>query len=275
MMRRKMFITVVLTLLLAPVFALAGTDAFVFDKPAPGITGTDEVVVPLVVNNTQPLMALDIPLQYSEGATLLPGDQGVTFGDRVATFEFKYANRDDANRRVVIGLISMISSDKPDLAVGSGAVAYLHFKVDPGVKEITVTPIQLSSPDHQLAYYYNDYSNGQPQVREILPEVASSVVPVTGNLPTSYGLTQNSPNPFNPTTRISFALPAAGEVKLAVFNVIGQQVKELVNSNMEAGVHEVIWDGKDANGSSVASGIYFYKIKANNFTDTKKMVLLK
>jgi hypothetical protein len=89
-------------------------------------------------------------------------------------------------------------------------------------------------------------------------------------LPTEYGLAQNHPNPFNPTTEISFALPVATSVKLEVFNIIGQKVTTLVDGFMDAGYHTVTWD---ANRS--ASGVYFYKLQTDSFVDQKKMLLLK
>lgn len=269
-MKRTLLVTSILSLLLVPAWALAtGTDAFTANKALPN--SGDFVVVPLEVTNSKPLVALDIPLQYTEGATL----DHVEFTDRVASFQFKNASIDAANHQVVIGLISMLASEAPDLAPGSGAVANLYFKLGEGISEVKVNSIELSKPDHNLAYYYNDYSSGRPEVVAIQPEAALSAVVKTDNVPKTYALSQNAPNPFNPTTKISFALPATGDVHLSVFNVLGQQVKELVNGTMEAGVHEVIWDGKDNNGTSVASGIYFYKINANSFVSTKKMVLLK
>jgi len=269
-MKRTMLVTSILSLLLVPAWALAtGTDAFTANKLVPG--SADDVVLPLDVSNSKPLVALDIPLQFSDGATLT----SVEFTDRVSSFQFKNAAIDNSNRQVVIGLISMMSSEAPDLAPGSGVVANLHFKLAPGVTSVTVNSVELTKPDHNLAFYYNDYSSGRPEVKTIEPDAILGRAEVKDNLPKAFALAQNSPNPFNPTTKISFAMPAAGDVHLAVYNVLGQQVKELVNSSMDAGMHDVIWDGKDNNGSTVASGIYFYKLNIGSFVDTKKMVLLK
>ena len=85
-----------------------------------------------------------------------------------------------------------------------------------------------------------------------------------------YELSQNYPNPFNPTTKITFNIPEAGNVKLAIYNLLGQEVKVLVNGFTEAGNHTV-----DFAGSNLASGIYLYKIEANGFIQTRKMTLLK
>jgi len=91
----------------------------------------------------------------------------------------------------------------------------------------------------------------------------------------SYQLEQNYPNPFNPSTTIRFALPEAGEVSLRIYNLNGQLVKEIVNGRFESGRHSVVWDGKDAAGHQVASGLYWYRLRANGFVQTKKLVLMK
>ena len=90
------------------------------------------------------------------------------------------------------------------------------------------------------------------------------------NVPLSYTLAQNYPNPFNPVTSIAFGTPEDTKVMLNVFNILGQKVAELVNEELPAGYHKVIWDSKN-----VASGIYFYRIEADNFAMTKRMVVTK
>ncbi|MCX6159525.1 MAG: T9SS type A sorting domain-containing protein [Ignavibacteriota bacterium] len=86
----------------------------------------------------------------------------------------------------------------------------------------------------------------------------------------SYSLSQNFPNPFNPTTNISFSLPKAGFVNISVYDITGKLVQELVNSNQPAGKFNVTWDA-----NNFASGVYFYKIKSGDFTEMKKMSLIK
>ena len=86
----------------------------------------------------------------------------------------------------------------------------------------------------------------------------------------------NYPNPFNPTTTISFSVTQTSSfVTLEINNIKGQKVKTLVNEKMDAGTHHVMWDGKNENGKSVTSGIYFYKLKTQTITETRKMLLLK
>jgi hypothetical protein len=94
-------------------------------------------------------------------------------------------------------------------------------------------------------------------------------------LPRDFSLEQNHPNPFNPSTEISFSLPVTSQVRLDVFNIMGQKVTTLVKGSLPAGKHTVVWDGKSLAGETVASGVYFYKIEAAGFTDVKKMLLMK
>ncbi|MDP8204694.1 MAG: T9SS type A sorting domain-containing protein [Candidatus Tenebribacter mawsonii] len=85
----------------------------------------------------------------------------------------------------------------------------------------------------------------------------------------------NYPNPFNPTTTISFSLPDEQEIDLTIYNIKGQKVKRLINGQLTAGQHSMIWDGKDTNEKSVSTGIYFYKLKTGNDVLTRKMLMLK
>ena len=94
-------------------------------------------------------------------------------------------------------------------------------------------------------------------------------------IPAEYSLSQNYPNPFNPTTKIDFSLPRSDDVTVTIYNLMGQQIKVLMNSNLEYGYHTVTWNGLDQLGRSVASGVYFSELRTRNFRQTKKMLLLK
>jgi hypothetical protein len=93
--------------------------------------------------------------------------------------------------------------------------------------------------------------------------------------PSQFHLSQNYPNPFNPVTNFQFTLSKSGHVKIDIFNIVGQRVRTLVDKDMKPGVYVADWDGKDENGNSVSSGIYFYRMQAGEFSNMKKMVLLK
>jgi len=98
----------------------------------------------------------------------------------------------------------------------------------------------------------------------------SKVVEVNVTNPLTFALSQNYPNPFNPTTVISYSVPQESFVSLKVYNILGKEVASLVSNQVEAGIHEV-----NFNASNLSSGMYFYTIKAGNFTATRKLLLLK
>lgn len=93
--------------------------------------------------------------------------------------------------------------------------------------------------------------------------------------PAEFSLSQNYPNPFNPVTNFRFTLAKSAHVRIDIFNIVGQRVKTLVDEEMKAGVYAADWDGKDDRGKSVSSGVYFYRMQAGDFSDMKKMLLVK
>lgn len=95
-----------------------------------------------------------------------------------------------------------------------------------------------------------------------------------GNI-AGYSLGKNYPNPFNPETDISFTLPERTDATLTIYNLLGKAIKVLVDREMSAGTHTVHWNGRDEYGNPVSSGIYFYRLKADTFDQTMKMVLMK
>ncbi len=101
--------------------------------------------------------------------------------------------------------------------------------------------------------------------------------PVAATLrgPMSYSLSPNYPNPFNPETTINYEVPKTGRLTLKIYNVLGQEVKTLVDENLEPGYYRALWDGKDSTGRQMASGVYFYRIKSEGFAKSLKMMLLK
>jgi hypothetical protein len=108
------------------------------------------------------------------------------------------------------------------------------------------------------------------------PNICFSITPMSGiisnngNVPAKYNLSQNYPNPFNPVTQIKYDLPKEGFVTLKVFDVLGREVSKLINEVKTPGSYIVDFDG-----TSLSSGVYFYKLEINGFNDVKRMVLIK
>jgi predicted CXXCH cytochrome family protein len=128
-------------------------------------------------------------------------------------------------------------------------------------------------------YYYKltaiDFSGNISGPSVELPVMVTSVREEEGAVPKVFALFQNYPNPFNPITQIKFSIPKRSRVELSVYNILGQKVKNLVNEEMEAGNYIATWNGKDEKGFDVSSGIYFYKLNSKDYSETKKMLLIR
>ncbi|MFC1475808.1 putative Ig domain-containing protein [Candidatus Zixiibacteriota bacterium] len=113
------------------------------------------------------------------------------------------------------------------------------------------------------------------EVQTMISEDTGILEEESGSLPTNFALSQNYPNPFNAHTTIEYALPRSAHVEITVHNVLGERVRTLVNQIQQAGYHSIRWDGKNEYTKIVASGIYFYKLKAGDFETSKTMTLMK
>lgn len=134
---------------------------------------------------------------------------------------------------------------------------------------MTYDPLSIDSPQSNY-YWFGQGDVCQPTLAMFWFGANVIGVDEDGNLPGSYSLSQNYPNPFNPTTVISYSIPEKADVTLKVFNLLGQEVATLVNASQNVGSHEV-----NFNASNLTSGVYFYTIKAGDFTSTRKMMLIK
>jgi flagellar hook assembly protein FlgD len=94
-------------------------------------------------------------------------------------------------------------------------------------------------------------------------------------MPTAYSLEQNYPNPFNPITNISYSIPEQAYVKLCIYDINGTLIKTLHEGEQPAGRYYSVWNGENNSSIKVGSGVYFYRIQANSFIQTRKMILLK
>jgi hypothetical protein len=160
-------------------------------------------------------------------------------------------------------------------------ISFLPMRLEKGALEFEALPVEVME-EHGLRYrfvdgsarpgeafrYRVDYIRGGD--RHTLFET-DWVEP----LPAKFVLRQNLPNPFNPSTRISFELGESCRAALAVYDVRGKLVQVLARGPMEAGAHSAVWDGRNERGDPVASGVYFYRLRAGSFTETKKLVLLR
>jgi len=143
---------------------------------------------------------------------------------------------------------------------GGAASQSANYKVADAVGQSS--PVDESNSTHYIIY--SGFLGGGIVIITALDELDNA------NMPLEFKLYQNYPNPFNPSTKIKFALPKVETVTIEIYNIIGQNVKTLVNQSFPAGYHEV-----EFNGQNLSSGIYLYRIEAGKDQEVKKMVLIK
>lgn len=170
-----------------------------------------------------------------------------------------------------------------DLIIASTTSSNAHFSISPA--SATIAPdsaapfyIQFSAatPGSQhgfLVFHHNGSSS--PDSVFVQADVITGFGGEEGGIPKAFAMGPNYPNPFNPSTTIRYQLPQAGEVRLVIYNLVGQPVRTLLNARVEAGVHNQVWDGRDDRGEEVSSGVYLYRLTANGYTRSRKMVLIR
>ncbi|MEA2096041.1 MAG: T9SS type A sorting domain-containing protein, partial [Candidatus Cloacimonadota bacterium] len=228
-------------------------------------------------------------VEITDPATLTYTDEAIDAGDYVYTVTAIYDDgesnpSDPANITVELPAPTDVTAESqdPDVIVSwvepaRGIVSYNVYRDTELIAEdVMSSPYEdLNVPSGNYTYnvttiydgeWESEMSNGafvaHTDVDNLLkPEVTE--------------LTGNYPNPFNPTTTISFSIEEAGHVSINIYNMKGQLVKTLVNENLDSAYHNVSWNGKDNSSKTVSSGIYFYKMKSSNYTSTKKMILMK
>jgi hypothetical protein len=139
--------------------------------------------------------------------------------------------------------------------------------IDAGQKDYRYTDVRVEAG---RTYFYKLLSVSNAGIPKEYDPVEVSV-----STPRTFKLHPNYPNPFNPETTIKYEIPRQEKVRILIYNVLGQVVKELVNDNKKSGYYTIKWHGTDNLGRQAASGIYFYRINAGKFNLTRKMVLIR
>jgi len=237
-----------------------------------------EYTVSIDVVNDQSLTAFDIPLRFGQ-----PGDPvqliRVDFTDRVASWDFTNALVDNNNKTVILGLIAVVgridpSADLNVSAAGNTAIADLVFKMDDSY-DLSFETFTTTTPGHELTFLYYRYETDMAYVESFSPKFeVDAGAAQKGALPEAFALSENFPNPFNPTTSFTLTLPVASDYDIQIYNVAGQRVKTYAG-HLEAGVHTLTWDSRNDQGMPVASGVYFYRARAGAFSQTRTLMFLK
>ncbi|MDP6776504.1 MAG: cohesin domain-containing protein, partial [Candidatus Latescibacteria bacterium] len=159
-----------------------------------------------------------------------------------------------------LGEVSLADMFRTDASItGSGDLVRLRFRVLDKTATGRVDIVEAM------------VSDGSGRINALLGARSAEV----RALPSEYALNPNYPNPFNPDTVVPFALPEGGEVRIAIYNMLGQEIAVLAQGFVEAGYHRAVWRGQDAGGRQVASGVYFVRMAAGGFSSVRKMLLVK
>ncbi len=253
------------------------------NNPNPG----DEVQVTGIVNENFGFTRLDAISAY----TLLSSGNPVP---EPRVFKTGDINTDADSSEAYEGVLveireALVSNELPDAPSNFG-----EFSVDDGSGEIRVDDLSpVFDGNNNLEYlngdsirYLRGYLLWSFGDYKIVPRDTNdvkkggkfiSVKDEGGIMPEEFVLSQNYPNPFNPQTEISYSLPVAGEVRLTIYNLLGQRVVSIVNEFQQTGNYRASWNGHDEFGKLLSSGVYLYNLNVGSgkFTETKKMLLLK
>jgi hypothetical protein len=212
---------------------------------------------------------------YSFSAT--PDSVHVTQGQAASydlQFESQFGFNDPCTLVVASGLptVDSVVFNPPKLIPSGNSLLSVYTSLQTPVGRHVFTVTAQSQPGGKTAQVVEHSLELIMMVEE-----ASDVDDWTDDLsrPQEFALYQNQPNPFNPETMISYFLSAGSRVNLSIYNVLGQRVRTLLDTYQEAGTHSLTWDGRSDDGMQLPSGIYFYRMQAGTFQETKKMALMK
>lgn len=224
----------------------------------PGIPMTFEISM----NNVVPVKGFQFTIHDSPDHLTVTGVTGV---GRAANFTVETNEVNGGS--MVIG----VDTQGGEIVAGTGAIVAITFNVS-----------SAAANNEQIQITFNDLVVAAAGGMAVPSHGVGGVVTISvdieneTSLPTDFALKQNYPNPFNPTTTIGFDVPENSNIRINVFNVLGQEVRTLVTGSYAAGRYHAVWDATDNRGSKVVSGVYFYRMTTDKgFSSTNKLVLLK
>lgn len=243
--------------------AIAGHANTITINPGSGMPGSSNNVISISLYNELPIRG--IQLQIADTLNYLRADSAWTVG-RAQDFNVAF-NQNSGEPFVTLLLFSTQSITPSD-----GPIIKLSYSVD------SAAPLQTSINlvcSEAILTDENYRSVDVTTLNGVFEIKSFSKVESSTNQPIEYNLAQNYPNPFNPSTHISFGLAQTNYTTLTVYNVLGQQIRSLVNKKLQAGQYEYSWEGIDDHGFQVSAGTYIYQIVSGDYKKTRQLTLVR
>ncbi len=224
----------------------------------------DTCRIDVIVEDVENLFGISYKLHFKneEAVQIINAKAGEFLGSNILFMP----NIDYENCIVSVG---ETRTDQPNSSSGTGVIGEVYFKL----KENLVIGDTLTISLYDITA--NDAEGNAINITGISDRLTVNVAENTATMPESFQLHQNHPNPFNPTTTIHYELPRPCEVTFVILNSLGQVIRHMENRKIEAGIHSATWDGLNDNKQPVSSGVYFYRIIAEDFAQTRKMLLVR
>lgn len=232
--------------------------------------GDKEILIAISLSNGVPYAGSEFCISYNARMLDL---------NRIEPAERLSDQSDKGYYEYVDGKVATVIFDMSgqSLPADSGVIFNAYFDIPDnapyGQADISISEAAAVIPD--LVYDTLDVTNGYILVHEITSVGGGGDDDKPSTPPIRFFLGQNYPNPFNPSTMIEFAIEKPCVVKIVIFNIAGQRVRTLIDEMKPVGNYKIAWDGNGDRGTRVSSGVYFYKIFAEKFRSTKKMILLR
>ncbi len=241
--------------------------------------GAPSVMVPIYAVTDDSIASITLPLEWVSSDNLI-SPAGIYYFNPLIYWDYLADTIDYSNERLLIlGINDMGGDNNPVLNTASQRVTIIRIRIaihtGAGNQFVTLSP-------------YNDVTHGGPRfglangTTSFAPIIISGGVDFTPtsiedhqSVPSDFQLYQNYPNPFNNSTEIRFGLARPARIELVIYDLLGRKVNTIAGGEFAAGEYLVLWDGRDSDGNQVTSGVYFYILRDDGGSVSKKMVLLK
>ena len=255
----KKLLLILTTFMIAQASVQLSVDSFVNDTAEWGTTlGT--VSFDVLITNADPVAGFQIDVLSNEVLEITGASGGLS---EEAGFML-------SNSGTTILGFSLLGATIP---AGTGTLCTITASYDPAVNptDLVISAVEEGPSGTRLLF---SAVSGTPLEAEFDTYTTTLLDSDPAEI-VEYSLADNHPNPFNPTTTINFSIASYGEVELVVFDALGREVNRLVSGVYTPGKYSAVWDGRDVSGNEMSSGMYFYRLNSEGFTQTKKMLFVK